>query len=260
MCIFGTSRSQISVESSLFINNTATFGGGVSMSADPTCTQQELATGCFSATFDSSCNFTGNRAQGGGGGAMYWTSAGNLNVSCNATRLIPLPARVAANFTSVPDTELPCSNWMDNTVTGSGYGPVVASSAFYLQPQITDLSYYSSNQPLPLTVFMQVGVNMAREDDAHVFVPAPRNIVRLIPTSLLTHPSVLAHVCLMQQCTVCSWIVSKCVHNPAFIACRVLPTLCVQDAGSRLAFTPSLSCNQHMYRIIIKQTTCMLQP
>lgn len=156
MCIFGTSRSTINVQASLFINNTATFGGGLSLHADTTCTQQELATGCFTASFDASCTFTGNDAEGGAGGAVYWTQAGNLNMSCNGSRLVPTPVSGTAAFAGQPKNELPCSDWLGNQVTGTGYGPVIASSSFYLQPQAVDLSYYSSNQPLPLSVTMQV--------------------------------------------------------------------------------------------------------
>lgn len=157
LCIFGTSRSVVDVQASLFINNTATYGGGLSLHADSTCTQQQLSTGCFTASFDARCNFTGNSAHGGAGGAMYWTQAGNLNMSCNVSRLVPLPvAGFRAAIMGVADVELPCSNWGSNQVTGTGYGPVIASSSFFLQPEAVDLSYYTSNQPLPLTVVMQV--------------------------------------------------------------------------------------------------------
>lgn len=158
MCIFGTSRSSIIIQASVFFNNTANFGGGVSLHADPTCTQQELSTGCFSATFDARCNFTANTADAGAGGAVFWTQNGNLNISCSGTRALPVatgkPTTVLA---SLPYVELPCSDWNGNQVTGAGYGPVIASSSFYLQPQASDLTYYSSNQPLPLSVMMLVG-------------------------------------------------------------------------------------------------------
>lgn len=158
MCIFGTSRSSVTLQSAQFINNSATFGGGVSLHADPSCTLSQLSTGCFSATFDSMCNFSGNTASGGAGGAMFWTDPGNLNITCNSTRVVPQPMDGLATLVAeVPHVELPCSNWLGNQITGTGYGPVIASSSFYLQPELSDLSYYTSNQPLPLTVLIQVG-------------------------------------------------------------------------------------------------------
>lgn len=158
MCIFGTSRSSIVIQAGLFINNSATFGGGVSLSADPSCTTRQLSTGCFFATFDDTCNFTSNTALGGAGGAIFWTHPGNLNMSCKSSRLVPQPSySLATSFPSAPDVELPCSSWLGNQISGAGYGPVIASSSFFIQPQTSDLTYYTSNQPLPLTVVIQVG-------------------------------------------------------------------------------------------------------
>lgn len=156
-CIFGTTRSTISVQQSMFVNNTGTFGGGVSLQADPSCTSQQLVDGCFSASFDSACNFTGNVASEGAGGAVFWTHPGNLNISCSAGKTWLGSAADAHALPVELLMVLPCSDWVGNRATGMGYGNDTASTSFFIRPVTGNLPYYSSNQPLALNVSMQVG-------------------------------------------------------------------------------------------------------
>lgn len=158
LCIDGISRSTISLQSAVFTNNSASFGGAVDVHSNPSCTPQQLMEGCFTAKFDSACNFTGNVAAGGAGGAIFWSHPCNLNISCSdsdsaksdtAGGDVAVAVDMQSNATA-------CSSWMGNTVTGDGYGPVIATTAFYIQPTISTLPYYTSNEPLLLNVTMQV--------------------------------------------------------------------------------------------------------
>lgn len=49
-----------------------------------------------------------------------------------------------------------CGSWVGNHVSGDGYGPVIATTAFYIQPTTSQLPYYTSNDPLLLNVTLQV--------------------------------------------------------------------------------------------------------
>ncbi|MEW5301128.1 MAG: hypothetical protein WDW36_004007 [Sanguina aurantia] len=162
LCIFGTTRSAISVRQTVFLSNRGTFGGGVSLQADPSCTSQQLVDGCFSATFDSGCSFGGNEAADGAGGALFWTHPGNLNISCSGEKTwlgglassYALPAELLL--------VLPCSEWMGNQATGMAYGNTTASSSFFINPITGNIVYYSSNQPLALNVSMQLQLDVSQ--------------------------------------------------------------------------------------------------
>lgn len=155
----GFPRSNISVSNSVFLANSASYGGGMSMHADLTCTTQQLSQGCYNATVDSSCQFLNNSALEGAGGALFWTHPGNLNISCSVQHSL------ASNATTTMEAEaavllsaIPCDSWSGNHVTGAGYGPVAASTSLYLQPTYLELPYYTSNAVLPLQAFAKVGV------------------------------------------------------------------------------------------------------
>ncbi|MEW5313066.1 MAG: hypothetical protein WDW38_004660 [Sanguina aurantia] len=164
LCIDGTSRSSVSAHSALFLNNLATFGGGADIHANPSCTPQELAAGCFAATFDAHSGFTGNTAAGGAGGAVFWSHPGNLGISCGGNASgAGGNATAGANSTmgAVTNSNVTaCDGWVGNRVTGDGYGPVMATTAFFIKPTTSELPYYTSNQPLLLNVTMQASVTV----------------------------------------------------------------------------------------------------
>ncbi|MEW5320179.1 MAG: hypothetical protein WDW38_011273 [Sanguina aurantia] len=155
VCIVGDSLTNVSASSLLFYNNTAAFGGAMSLHASPSCTPQQTQTGCFTASLDASSDFQGNSAVDGAGGAIFWSHPGNLHLSCNGSEYVPPRTSGAAEFPDVPVDVQPCSSWGNNTVSSLGYGPVIASTPFYLRPGIKSLPFYSSNQPLLLNVTMQ---------------------------------------------------------------------------------------------------------
>lgn len=155
LCLVGSPGSNILVSNSVFLNNTASYGGGMSIHADLTCTTHQLSEGCFNATVGSSCKFLNNSAFEGAGGALFWTHPGNLNISCSARHSLAVNADTTAEA-AVLLSALPCDDWSGNHVTGAGYGPVAASTSLYLQPTYPELPYYTSNAVLPLQAFTKV--------------------------------------------------------------------------------------------------------
>ncbi|MEW5316540.1 MAG: hypothetical protein WDW38_007908 [Sanguina aurantia] len=105
-----------------------------------------------SAPADTSPGFRGIPPRLGPGGAVFWSHAGNLNITCN------IQGRVqrAGVFTAagLVDVNLPCADWDGNSVT-AGYGPVIASTPFFLEPVEREVPFYTSNQPLLLNVTVQ---------------------------------------------------------------------------------------------------------
>lgn len=156
-CLVGSPGSNITVHNTLFLYNTASFGGGMSLHADSSCTLQQLSRGCFSASIDASC-FTNNTAYDGGGGAVFWTHSGNLNISCGSQQDTLVVVQSGSAVTAAPVSSSPCSDWLGNEVTGVGYGPTIASTAFQLTPVTSQVPYYTSNTLLPLSVTVQVRV------------------------------------------------------------------------------------------------------
>lgn len=156
VCLVGAPGSNITVQTTLFLNNTASFGGGVSLHADTSCTLHQLSTGCFSSTFDATCQFSNNTAVDGAGGALFWTTPGNLNILCSSGQSAPsATSSIDAQAMAVLGTT-PCDDWLGNQVTGAGYGSAAASTSFFLRPHTLELPYYTSNELLPLQVSAQV--------------------------------------------------------------------------------------------------------
>lgn len=156
VCLIGAPGSNVSIHNALFISNTASFGGGISLHADSSCTLQQLVNGCFSANIDDSCMFSNNTAVDGAGGALFWTHPKNLNITCSSWQI---PSSFMVSDSSEPANLLsaaPCSDWLGNQVTGAGYGPIIASTSMRLTPMTHEVPYYTSNQLLPLSVFTQV--------------------------------------------------------------------------------------------------------
>ncbi|MEW5307022.1 MAG: hypothetical protein WDW36_009443 [Sanguina aurantia] len=98
--------------------------------------RDQTQTGCFTASLDASSDFQGNSAVDGAGGAIFWSHPGNLHLSCNGSEYVPPRTSGAAEFPGVSADVQPCSSWGNNTVSSLGYGPVIASTPFYLQPGI----------------------------------------------------------------------------------------------------------------------------
>lgn len=110
-------------------------------------------------SLDADSDFQGNSAgDGGAGGAIFWAHLGNLLVSCHVSTAIPLPWLEGAGSPNVSSDVQPCGTWELNTVGFQGYGPVMASTPFYLDPNITDIFFYSSNKPFLLDVAVKVRV------------------------------------------------------------------------------------------------------
>lgn len=157
ICIVGDNQTVFSGQSLKFFNNTAAFGGGISLHASPTCTPEQAQLGCFTVTLDANTTFHGNSAVDGAGGAIFWANPGNLFVDCGgSTAVVQGMSDAAGSLNPVSVDVQPCSSWELNSVTAAGYGPVIASTPFYLEPGTQAVPYYSSNQPLLLNVTMQV--------------------------------------------------------------------------------------------------------
>lgn len=156
VCLVGSPGSIVMVQNATFLDNSASFGGAVSLHTDSSCTLKQLSAGCFSTHIESSCKFWNNTATDGAGGALFWTHSGNLNVTCSSLQNTDVLVGAGSGETTELLVSAPCSDWLGNTVTGSGYGPTIASTPFSLRPLTSDLSYYTSNQILPLTVYAQV--------------------------------------------------------------------------------------------------------
>lgn len=157
ICIVGDNQTTFNGESLIFVENLAVYGGGVSVHASPSCTPLQTQYGCFTVALDEGSQFVGNAAIDGAGGAIFWAHTGNLVVSCNGSKATPQRMSSAVDYPAVTDDVQPCSSWSGNTVSLAGYGPVIASTPFYLEPGTKSVSYYSSNAPLLLNVTMQVG-------------------------------------------------------------------------------------------------------
>lgn len=155
LCLLGTPGSSVTLQQSIFLNNSASYGGGASVHTDSSCSSLQLSEGCFSAYFNASCKFYNNTAAEGAGGALFWTRPGNLNISCSDGHSLLLSHIPEADHGGLLDA-FPCSDWTGNQATGAGYGGVAASTSFYLQPSTPYLPYYTSNALLPLKVFAQV--------------------------------------------------------------------------------------------------------
>lgn len=158
MCIVGIPGSTYTVQETVFLNNSALFGGGLSVHADASCTTRQLSHGCFVANLDASCKFLNNTAMEGAGGALFWTRQGNLNISCISGRVSSISNGLTTAEAAAQLVVTPCREWSGNQVTGFGYGPVAASTSFYLKPMTLELPYYTSNELLPLQVIAQVRV------------------------------------------------------------------------------------------------------
>lgn len=152
--VVGGRRDNLTISATYFKNNVAAFGGGLSLRASPTCSAAQRAIGCFNVTIDESSYFQGNFARNGAGGAIYWSHAGNLNITCNSQGKMPLD--VSSSALGVSDDNVPCANWDGNNIT-DGYGPIIASTPFFLEPVEQHVPFYTSNQPLLLDVSVQVG-------------------------------------------------------------------------------------------------------
>lgn len=163
LSVVGGRRDTVTILATTFMQNSAAFGGGISLSSSPTCSASQRTIGCFDVTIDRSSRFQGNSAQAGAGGAVFWSHAGNLNITCN------IQGRVqrAGVFTAagLVDVNLPCADWDGNSVT-AGYGPVIASTPFFLEPVEREVPFYTSNQPLLLNVTVQVGERPLNYSDA----------------------------------------------------------------------------------------------
>lgn len=169
LCFVGIPGSNMTVQTTLFLNNTAVFGGGVSLHADTSCTLQQLSEGCFLATFGDSCKFSNNTAADGAGGAVFWTRPGNLNISCGSGQSGPAAIGDAYSEFAGSRRVTPCDDWAGNRATGYGYGPAAASTSFYLRPTTLELPYYTSNEILPLQVSAQVRVQGMVPNVKHLF-------------------------------------------------------------------------------------------
>lgn len=156
VCLVGSPGSVIMVQNATFLNNSASFGGAVSLHSDSSCTLQQLSTGCFSAHIESTCNFTNNTAIDGAGGAVFWTHSGNLNVTCSSLQDTDVLDGAGSSKTADLFLATACSDWLGNQVTGTGYGPIIASTPFSLIPLTRVFPYYTSNELLPLTLYAQV--------------------------------------------------------------------------------------------------------
>ncbi|MEW5320181.1 MAG: hypothetical protein WDW38_011274 [Sanguina aurantia] len=149
--IVGSSGDVINITSSSLYNNVARFGGGLAVHASPSeCTTAQQLDGCFGVSLDATTGFFGNRALDGAGGAIFWSHPGNINISCGSLGRVQFD--ILAATASLPSSNLPCTSWENNSVTAAGYGPVVASTPFYLDPLETQMPFYTSNQPLLLNV------------------------------------------------------------------------------------------------------------
>lgn len=157
VCVVGDNQTLFYGQSLIFAGNQATFGGGMSVHASPSCTPLQTRNGCFTTSLDSESSFLGNSAVDGAGGAIFWAHQGNLQLSCNGSSVLPQRAcSVLGTVSAVSESVQPCSYWGQNTVSAAGYGPVIASTPYYLQPGTQGVPFYSSNQPLLLNVTMQV--------------------------------------------------------------------------------------------------------
>ncbi|MEW5320161.1 MAG: hypothetical protein WDW38_011256 [Sanguina aurantia] len=151
MCIVGGPGNSISMQAVTFSDNTAAFGGGVSLHASPSCSAALQVSGCFNVTVDADSSFSGNSVQGGAGGAIFWAHPGNLNIACGRQGRMQMAADSASG--AVSGASIPCASWGGNTA--AGYGPVIASTPFYLDPVQRTVLYYTSNQQLQLNVSVQ---------------------------------------------------------------------------------------------------------
>lgn len=156
MCIVGSARDTTTLSGALLMNNSASFGGGLHVRASPTCTPQQQVDGCFSVNIDAASSFVGNSAEDGAGGGIFWSHPGNLHMACDSQGRMLLTGSVAA--AGIADRTLPCASWDGNTATGTGYGSVIASTPFYLDPVERVVPFYTSNQPLLLNVTVQVSI------------------------------------------------------------------------------------------------------
>lgn len=164
ICLVGDNlTSSFTGQSLLFVDNTATFGGALSVHASPSCSPDQIRQGCFTATLDADCNFTGNAAAGGGaGGAIFWAHPGNLVVSCNSSQALSQQPYGSAVLANISEEVQPCSSWGLNSVDSEGYGPVVASSPYYLTPSANSIPFYRSNLPISMNVSMQVSHHVCK--------------------------------------------------------------------------------------------------
>lgn len=150
MSIVGGGGHNVRLRAAMMYSNTAVYGGGLSVSASTYCTDQQQVTGCFNVSIDASCDFRGNTAIEGAGGAIFWSHMGNLNITCDSD------GGVMSNMSLVETSAIPCSSWSNNSVTGAGYGSIIASTAFYVAPVNRHVPYYTSNEPVQMDVIVQV--------------------------------------------------------------------------------------------------------
>lgn len=162
VCLVGDNQtSTFLAESLIFYNNTAVFGGGMSVHASPSCSADQIRDGCFTATLGSKCNFSGNSAAAGGaGGAIFWAHQGNLVISCEGSHVAPQLMYGASSAHNVSLDVQPCDSWGKHALGAAGYGMVVASTPFFLTPGTSSVPFYRSNHQISMNVTLQVSQKM----------------------------------------------------------------------------------------------------
>lgn len=158
ICLVGDSpASTFLAESLIFYNNTALFGGGMSVHSSPSCSAEQIRDGCFAATLGPMCNFSGNTAvAGGAGGAIFWAHQGNLVISCAGSHVSPQSWFRTSFAHNVSLDVQPCDSWGEHALGEADYGAVVASTSFYLTPGTSSVPFYRSNQQISMNVTLQV--------------------------------------------------------------------------------------------------------
>ncbi|MEW5312130.1 MAG: hypothetical protein WDW38_003780 [Sanguina aurantia] len=146
ICALGVGGTVLVLQNVTMVGNSADMGGGLYIGSSPLC---QAGPGCYSVTVDAATTFSNNTANTAGG-AIFWLYENVLNITCAGehSTLSLMDGRRSGDSSSnsssggsgdwidVIDSTpwvLPCDNWLGNTVV-AGYGPTLASSAFYMQP------------------------------------------------------------------------------------------------------------------------------
>eukprot|EP00798_Chlamydomonas_sp_ICE-L_P007587 gene7587-742_t len=140
MCV--TLQGDILFTNNTFVNNVATNGAALKLIQ--TCNVTKDAT-CGIATIKG-CTFTGNSAEGGGGGAIYAYEPDDVSLYCQSDSTDPV---------AIENMTQGCLGWENNTASYGDIACTAAARVVFFEPTSGFIPLYLSKSLIALSVGLQ---------------------------------------------------------------------------------------------------------